>query len=154
MSIISKPLNPQMVQKTFRVNGDKLERHYKRAGWRVAKLSPNRMGYFTVTFNGDKYRCHRIVWVLFNNKDIPRGMVIDHKDGDPTNNKIDNLRMITQRENTENRYSHRNGRLCGCCYNKKLSLWQAYIKVNGKSKHLGLYKTEQEASLAHFRATT
>ena len=48
------------------------------------------------------YRCHRIIWEIFNGK-IPTGMVVDHIDRNPFNNKISNLRLITVSENNRNR---------------------------------------------------
>lgn len=47
------------------------------------------------------YLVHRIIWEMFNGP-IPSGMVIDHLDGDPWNNDIRNLRVTTQRINTQN----------------------------------------------------
>ena len=44
---------------------------------------------------------HRVIWELFNGP-IPFGMVIDHMDGNPWNNKITNLRMVTPKTNTQN----------------------------------------------------
>ena len=48
-------------------------------------------GYRMTRINGNRYLNHRLIWVLFNG-DIPKGLSIDHIDGDPTNNNIKNLR--------------------------------------------------------------
>lgn len=56
-----------------------------------------------------------------------------------------NLRLTTQRENMNNAYKQRNGKLVGCSLDKRNNKWQAQIKINGKSIYLGLYKTEIEA---------
>ena len=62
--------------------------------------------------NGNKHRLrlnvlgknmvvHRVVYILCNGE-IPEGMVIDHIDGDPFNNKINNLRAVTKKINARN----------------------------------------------------
>lgn len=45
---------------------------------------------------------HRVIWEIVNGP-IPKGMVIDHSDGDPFNNTLSNLRVVTQAVNTRNK---------------------------------------------------
>lgn len=47
------------------------------------------------------YSVHRIIWEMFYG-DIQKGMVIDHINGDPWDNRIENLRMVTQKQNVQN----------------------------------------------------
>jgi hypothetical protein len=54
-----------------------------------------------VRLDGKLYLVHRIVWVLFNPA-IDGNLIIDHKSGDPTDNRLGNLRMTTQAVNTRN----------------------------------------------------
>lgn len=58
-------------------------------------------GYYSLRINYIAYLCHRVVWVLHNGT-IENNVVIDHIDGDPSNNRIDNLRAVTKRGNCQN----------------------------------------------------
>ena len=80
--IIKYKNNKDAGHKHFRSNGDA-------HSWRVC-------------FNGDRYSVHRVIWVLTYGS-ISSDMVIDHLDGNPFNNLIDNLDIKTQEDNTRNR---------------------------------------------------
>lgn len=43
-------------------------------------------------------RLHRVVWEAFNGP-IPKGMQVDHKDGNKKNNRLDNLQLLTAKQN-------------------------------------------------------
>ena len=53
------------------------------------------------------YFCHRVIWELFNGP-IPEGMVIDHLDGNSSNNLISNLALKTPSGNQRNRKKNKN----------------------------------------------
>ena len=74
-----------------------------RVGTKIGFKNPR--GYHIVQINGKFYREHQLVWLLFKEELVVgnKEAVIDHKDNDPTNCLIDNLRKITQRENTRSR---------------------------------------------------
>jgi len=42
---------------------------------------------------------HRVIWLLVHGEVPPEGMEIDHIDGNPENNRIDNLRVVSHTEN-------------------------------------------------------
>ena len=73
--------------------------------------------------------------------------IIDHKDGDRTNNRIDNLRNVTPLKNSYNRLDVK-----GFCYNKINKRFQSYIDFNGKRKNLGCFTNEEEARQAYLDA--
>jgi hypothetical protein len=62
-----------------------------------------KQGYWIVKYKCKTYPCHRIVWSLTNNCDIPAKLQIDHIDGDRANNCISNLRLVTQTVNSRNK---------------------------------------------------
>ena len=60
-------------------------------------------GYWTVKYKGKNYPCHRVVWSLTYNCEIPPKLQIDHIDGDRANNCISNLRLVTHVVNSRNK---------------------------------------------------
>lgn len=59
----------------------------------------NKKGYWSLEFKGKAYRTHRVVYELHFGT-IPEGLVINHKDGNKSNNSIENLEALSQRENS------------------------------------------------------
>jgi len=75
---------------------------------------------------------------------------IDHIDGDRSNNKLSNLRIVTRAENMQNqRKAKGNSRigLLGVSANK--GRWMARIKRNGVMRHIGTFDTPQQAHAAY-----
>ena len=60
----------------------------------------------TVCINKRNIAIHRVVWSLCHNREIPVGMVINHIDCNPSNNRIDNLECVTQKENSNKKFIH------------------------------------------------
>jgi len=94
----------------FDYNPDTGELTHKRGRFkgRVAGSPLNDNGgyrYLCLSKGGKPYSmlAHRIIWALYHKEFAPEDKVIDHIDGDPDNNKINNLRVVTQKENSRNR---------------------------------------------------
>lgn len=78
----------------------------------LKKSYPDKKGYLrtTMAVKKGKYRTeyiHRLVWMSFNNKKIPKGLEINHKDGNKSNNNLNNLEVVTHKENMI--HAHRTG---------------------------------------------
>lgn len=83
--------------------------------------------------------------------DAPEFLVVDHKDGDPLNNRKYNLRLCTQKENTRNvrlRIGY-TSKYKGVCWDKKYSKWKCYIGHNGKLINIDHFDCEIEAAKAY-----
>ena len=59
-------------------------------------------GYYVVRFLGKLLRVSRVIYAIVNKKDIPNNLVIDHIDGNPSNNLSENLRLATYSQNNFN----------------------------------------------------
>ncbi|ATE85769.1 HNH homing endonuclease [Shigella phage Sf12] len=55
-------------------------------------------GYLRVGAKGSYHYVHRIVWEMHNG-DIPEGMEIDHINGSRSDNRVENLRIVSHSEN-------------------------------------------------------
>lgn len=64
--------------------------------------SPNDNGQWEVYAEGRLQQTHRIVYEIWNGP-IPEGKIIDHIDGNRSNNKIGNLRVVDHVRNARNR---------------------------------------------------
>ena len=117
----------------------------------VANKDNHSKGYCQVWFKGRMIMYHAIVYIL-SNGDIQKGLVIDHVNGDKIDNNISNLRAVSSRVNTQNKHSHRKGRLFGCRFHRGGMKWVAQIEINKKQIHLGYYTTEQKAHEAYCKA--
>ena len=69
-------------------------------------------GYWHIRIDKKLFRAHRIVFFMHHGVDPGKGC-IDHKDGNPTNNSIDNLRLVDQSINRRNMKTQINNAL-GC----------------------------------------
>ena len=106
------------------------------------------VGYLSLWADGKNHYLHRVVYI------IHFGLIeqeVDHIDGNKLNNCIENLRQATRSQNNQNvgKNSRCTSGYKGASFHKDTNKWQARIWVNGKRKHLGLYDTVEQASLAY-----
>lgn len=105
----------------------------------------NDQGYKICRFKGKALRVHHIVWAL-NTEELPKRF-IDHINGKRDDNRIENLRIVSNSENLQNMKQAR-----GYTYHKKLNKWMAKLSVNKEHKYLGVFETEKEAHEAYLSA--
>ena len=115
-----------------------------RTGRAVGSISKT-TGYVNVLIEGNLYKAHRIIWVLLNGENP--ALDIDHIDRDKTNNRIENLRLLTRSQNLHNAKAKRGnkGGCTGVCFIKSKGYWVATICVNYKTTRLGCSRSYFEA---------
>lgn len=106
----------------------------------------DKQGYRIIRVEGNLYKAHRLAWVYVYGED-PADKVIDHINCVTNDNRISNLRLVTD---VENRYNQPKAK--GYSYHKRDDCYQAYIGANGVLKHLGYHDTPEEAHKAYLDA--
>lgn len=83
---------------------------------------------------------------------IPEGMDIDHIDGIWFNNQKKNLRVVTRRQNLQNKHVGHSSQFVGVTWRKDHKKWAAQINRGGKKVHIGYFSIEQDAFTAYTEA--
>ena len=116
----------------------------RHAGTR-AFATPNRDGYLVGHFRAKLLYAHRVAYAITEGR-WPE--LIDHKNGDPADNRICNLREATKRMNAMNCYVSKRSQTNRTGVRPAGDGFAAYIKANGQDKYLGKYETLAEAKAA------
>lgn len=90
-----------------------------------------------------------------NNIKVPKGLDIDHINGNKSDNRLCNLRVASRSQNNINRVRISNNNtsgFTGVSYRKNKDDYKAYISYKGRQISLGIYKTLEEAVKARKEA--
>ncbi|MGL5013593.1 MAG: HNH endonuclease signature motif containing protein [Bacteroidales bacterium] len=101
-------------------------------------------GYLRFTRNKKKYYVHRVIYQLHHGQCEGE---VDHINQDKTDNRIENLRLVTHQDNNRNkpRNSNNTTGATGVYWNKRSSKWIAKIMVDRKDVHLGTFTHFEDA---------
>lgn len=119
------------------------------------KWCVNKGGYVHRGFRENKVQrslyMHRVVIERMTGAPIPAGYEVDHANGDRLDNRRENLRLATPRQNRGNNGGHRDSvsRYKGVGLEKRTGRWFARMKIAGKHTYLGSFVTEEEAARAY-----
>lgn len=105
-------------------------------------------GYILVGIDGKVYGAHRLAWLYVHGVWPDQ---IDHANGDPTDNRLVNLRNCTHSQNLKNvkRPSHNTSGLKGVHFHRQTGKWRARITAGGRHHSLGLHPTKELAHAAY-----
>ncbi len=122
-----------------------VERFWRNKYWKIVENTGNENGYNSIKINGKTIKRHRLMAYCFLGLDdivgrLDKTNVIDHIDGNPLNNSLNNLRITNNSGNAQNQKN-----IKGFHFHKVMKKYKAKIMVNYKSIHLGYYETEEEA---------
>jgi hypothetical protein len=108
---------------------------------------PNNQGYWRVGVKNKQYRIHRVIWVMHGNKPVD---VLDHIDGDPSNNRIENLRAANHSTNlfntkTQARNSHG---VKGLRWRSSRKSWIGVVRYREKQFYTASFQDKAECIAA------
>lgn len=120
-----------------------------KAGTPVAYKPYGRYGACRLTTCGRVCLYSHVVWLLCTGRWPTKTM--DHLDGNPSNNRWENLREASQAEQAQNITvkSHNRSGLIGAHYHKVRNVYRSRITVDGKVFNLGSFKTAAQAHEAY-----
>jgi len=128
--------------KTQIVKGKELKERIEKSGYFLIGLTLS-------NGHNKKIRVHQLVYHSFNKTEPIENMVVDHVDGDKSNNRLDNLQFITQSENCAKGKKHTGRRIDLPLYiHPSNSIVNKYRIIKGfgsKQKSFGCYPTIEEA---------
>ncbi|WPJ68535.1 hypothetical protein OMDBNIEC_00049 [Salmonella phage STP-SP5] len=103
-------------------------------------------GYVKTRYNNQQLHAHRIIWEMFKGP-IPEGLMIDHIDRNRSNNRIENLRLVSRSGNAKNQKlpSTNTSGVIGVSFRKCDGKWIAHITNNGKFINLGIFINKEDA---------
>ena len=110
-------------------------------------------GCILIGIAGSKYQAHRLAW-LYMTGEWPESQ-IDHRDNSRGNNRWENLRLATPRQNNRNMKKRRDNTSGFKCVTRVQGSrkWRARIHLSGgREIHLGCFDTKEEAHAAYVDA--
>lgn len=114
----------------------------------AGRLHPE--GYRTIKVEGRNYQAHRLAW-LYVHGEWPTGQ-IDHVNRNRGDNRLANLRPVTNSENQQNTVARNRHGLKGVHWNKSQEKWTAKIGLRNRRIYLGVFATKEEAHAAYCAA--
>ncbi len=106
--------------------------------------------YAVTTINGKKMSMHRFLL------EPPKGLEIDHINGNSLDNRISNLRSCTHAQNMRNRKLNINNKTGykGVFMSSSKNKYRAQIRANGIAIHLGYFENALDAYKSYLSAAT
>ena len=101
-------------------------------------------GYRVVQIFKRRMLVHRVIYAMVHGECIGE---IDHINGNPSDNRPCNLRVVTRSQQNMNKKPSRTNKfgVPGVCFYPRFNLYNARVRVNGRRISLGYYKTLDEA---------
>ena len=126
--------------KGFRKLKERVLSYSKNSDYNYVRLRKNNKYY--------SYRVHQLVAMAFlNHKPNGYEKVINHINFDKKDNNLENLEIVTQRQNSNKKHIKSTSKYTGVSFNN--GMWRSQIRYKGKVRYLGLFNNEYDAHLAY-----
>lgn len=131
----------------FRYEDGKLLRRIQRGPGKIGDVAGSVCtdGRLQVKIDGVMYYVHRLIYLMHHGK-VPE--FVDHKDGDHTNNRIENLRPATRAENNRNAKLRKDNSSSVKGVGLHKGKWRVRVTVDKRQIHVGYFDTLEEAENA------
>lgn len=128
----------------------KVKRGSKSAGSVAGGLGSE--GYITVFIDGHLYKAHRVA-LHMTGIDVD-GLLVDHINGIKTDNRAENLRVVSQHGNARNIRKPTSRSISGILGigRRPSGRWRAQLSINNKNYWIGTFDTKEEALAAYLEA--
>lgn len=130
--------------KSLKFNKERILKHYKDKNYFLVRLYKDKK-VMTIPI-------HHLVWDHFGDgKRDGYILVVDHINNDPLDNRIENLQVISNRENTskDRDKTKTSSKYIGVTWDKRDKKWYSRIQIGGKRIHIGSYDNELDAAKAY-----
>ena len=117
----------------------------KKFRWSAYK---HRSTYYVVTnLSKEQQKLYKKTRLKLHKLILPcdKAFMIDHKNHNGLDNRLSNLKIVTNRTNCENRLKKNKTGYVGVSWHSRDKIWTSTIQINGKAKHLGNFKTPEKA---------
>lgn len=124
-----------------------------RSGPKIGSEAGSRGGRYAQIMIGKKnYLAHRLAWLYVHGYVPPQE--VDHVNGNPRDNRIENLRLASKSQNAQNqrRSAKNSSGHKGVSWSRHKQRWRAAIKVGSRSIHLGYFRDPARAAEAYRHA--
>ena len=129
----------------------------RRLKGKMLKPTKNNRGYLFVGLskNGKQttFGIHQLMAMVYlNHKPDGLKMVVNHKDFNILNNSVENLEIVTQRDNANMLHIDTASQYIGVAWHIHRNKWYSSISMNRKQVHIGSYKDELTAGIMYLSA--
>lgn len=111
----------------------------------------SKRGYVHIQYMRKIYKAHRLIYLMFHGETFD---VIDHVNGNTSDNRIENLRVASTSENQRNakiRKDNSSG-VKNVSWHKRIGKWGVQLNIDKKIKHFGYYEDLELAELIAMEA--
>jgi hypothetical protein len=124
---------------------------------RILKTSRTKDGYLRVGLskngNARRFKVHQLVAMAFlNHKPKGNKLVVNHKNFVKSDNRLENLEVVTNRENCNKKHLYSTSKYTGVYWDKRRKIWRAEITIKGKKLYLGSFEDDYNAHIVYERA--